>query len=99
MGIGKKILKGVGVVQGEIPTRGPIAEEELLEIKHILQKYLLVDHLTLMNPLGVQALHLIGVRGRGITRTIHMEYLSMNILLHLMVRKNLVKKMKLVFWG
>ena len=86
MGIRQQIQKGVGVVQGEIPVRGPLAQEEFLEIEHILQKYLLVDHLTLKNPLGVKSLHIIGERGRVITRTIHMGNLRRQSLLHLMVR-------------
>ena len=86
MGIGQQIQKGVGVVQGEISIRCPIAQEEFLEIEHILQKYFLVDYLTLKNPVGVQALHLTGVRGRGITRTIHMGNLRRQSLIHLMVR-------------
>ena len=86
MGIKKTIQKGVGIVQGEIPTRGQIAQEEFLEIEPILHKYILVDPLNLKNPLGVQALHLTGERGRGITRTIHMGNLRRKILLRLMVR-------------
>ena len=86
MAIEQKIQKGVGVVQEEIPTRGPIAQEEFLEIEHILHKYILVDHLTLNNPLGVQALHLTEIRGRGVTYTVHMMSLRRKILLHLMVR-------------
>ena len=75
----------MGIVQGGIPARGPVAQEEFLEIEPILQKYLLVDPLTLKNPLGVQSLHLTGERGRGITRTIHMGNLRRKILLRLMV--------------
>ena len=76
----------MGIVQGEIPARGPIAQEEFLEIEPILHKYLLVDPLTLKNPLGVQALNLTRERGRGITRTINMGNLKRQNLLHPMVR-------------
>ena len=86
MGIKQPIQKGVGIIQGEITTRGPIAQEEFLEIDPILQKYLLVGPLTLKNPLGLQALHLMGERGRDIARTIHMGNLRRQSFLHLMVR-------------
>ena len=76
----------MGVSQGETHTRGPITQEEFLEIEPILQKYLLVGPLTIKNPLGVQDLHLMGERGRGITRIVHMGNLRRKSLLHLMVR-------------
>ena len=50
------------------------------------EKGLLVDYLTLKDPLGVQALHLTGIRGRGITRIVHVINLRRQGLLPLMVR-------------
>ena len=59
MGSIQKNRKRVGVAQGDIPTRGPIVQEGFLETRNILQKSLLVSHLTLENPVKVQALHLV----------------------------------------
>ena len=50
------------------------------------EKGLLGDYLTIKDPLGVQALHLIGIRGRGITEIVHMMNLRRKGLLPLMVR-------------
>ena len=65
--------KRVGVFQGFIPTRGPIVQEGFIEIGNILLKSLLVSHLTLKNPLKVQYLHLIGIRGRFLSIITLME--------------------------
>ena len=58
------------------------------EVREIIEEEtgLLVDHLTLKDPLGVQALHLTEVRGRGITRTVHVMNSRRKGLLPLMVR-------------
>ena len=50
------------------------------------ERGLLVDYITLKDPLGVQALHLIGIRGRAITRIVHVMNLKIQGLLPLMVR-------------
>ena len=52
----------------------------------IKERGLLVDHLTLKDPLGVQALHLTGVRGLGITKIVHMMNLRRKGLLPLTMR-------------
>ena len=50
------------------------------------EKGLIVDHLTLKDPLGVQSLHLTGIRGRGVTETVYMMNLRRQGILPLMVR-------------
>ena len=44
-----------------------------MEVKAVAEEEinLLVGHLTLKDPLGVQALHLIVIRGRDVTETVH----------------------------
>ena len=81
-----KIKKRVGVSQGGTPTRALIVQKGFLEIVHILQKYILVSHPNLKNPLMVQALHIIGLRVKGLPRTTLMEKLRRTNLLLLMVR-------------
>ena len=80
----QKIKRRVGVVQGGIPTRGPIVQEGFLEIGHRPHNSLLMSHLTLKNPLKVQSLHLIEIRGRGLSRIAHMKKLRSLKLLVLM---------------
>ena len=48
------------------------------------EKGVLVDHLTLKDPLEVQSLHLTGMRGRGIIGIIHVINLRMQGRLPLM---------------
>ena len=63
----------MGIAQEEIPARGPICQEEFLEIEPTLQKYLLVGPMTLKNlqKYLLVGLHIIGESTRGITRIIH----------------------------
>ena len=82
-----KIRKRVGVSHGGVSIRGPIVQEGFLEIGHIVQKYILVNHHNLRNWLKDQALHLIGIRVRFISKTTYMKILGRPNLLHLMVRK------------
>ena len=67
----------MGIVQEEIPVRGPIPQGEFLEIERMIQKFIQVNPLNLKNPLGIQHIHLIGIKGRGITKTVHMGNLRM----------------------
>ena len=63
----------------------------------ILQNFLLVGHLILRKPVGIQALHLTGIRGGDVTRTIHEMNSKRQGLLLLMVKSRLVKKLRLGF--
>ena len=51
--------------------KGPMSPGGLPGTEGILQNGLLVGHLILKNPVGIQALHLVGIRGGDVTRTIH----------------------------
>ena len=76
----------MGVAQGGTLTRGPIVPKEFLEEGHTLNNYLLMSHLTLRISLMDQALHLIGIKGKGLQRKIYIENIGSPNLLHLMVR-------------
>ena len=71
----------------------------LPRIEGILYNGLSVGHLILKNLVGIQALHLVGIRGGNITRTIHEMNSKRQGLLLLMVRSRLVKKLRLGFLG
>ena len=83
---------------GEIPVKCPMSPRGLLGTKGILQNGIPMGHLILKNLVGIQALHLIGIRGGDVTRTIH-EMNSKRQVLLLMVRSRLVKKLMLGFLG
>ena len=68
-------------------------------IEEILQNGLPVGHLILKNLVGIQALHLAGIRGGYVTRTIHEMNSKRKGLLLLMVRSRVVKKLRLGFLG
>ena len=99
MGIKQLIQKEAGVVPWEIPVKGPMSPGGIPGIEGILQNGLPVVHLNLKNPVGIQALHLTGIRGGDITRTIHEMNSKRQGLLLLMVRSRLVKKLRLGFLG
>ena len=63
------------------------------------ERDLLVGHMTTKYTLGVQALHLIGIRGRGVIEIVHVMNLRRKGILPLMVRQRSVKKLKLDFLG
>ena len=70
------------------------------EVREVLEEEgLLVEHLTQKNLVGIQALHLVGIRGGDVTRTIHEMNSKRQGLLLLMVRSKLVKKLRLGFLG
>ena len=58
------------------------------EVKAVPEEQIdiLVGHLNLKDPLGIQTLHLTGVRGRGVTGTVHVTNLRGKSILLLMVR-------------
>ena len=70
--------------QGGIPGTGGI-----------LQNGLPMGHLILKNPVGIEALHLVGIREGDVTRTIHEMNSERQGLLLLMVRSKRVKKLGL----
>ena len=63
--------KESGVVPGAFPIKSPMSPGGLPGIEGILQNGLPVGHLILKKLVEIQALHLIGIRGGDITRTIH----------------------------
>ena len=83
----------------EIPIKGPMSLRGLPRTKGILQNGLPVGHFILKNPVGIQALHLAGIRGGDVTRMVHEMNSKMQDLLLLMVRSRLVKKLRLGFLG
>ena len=83
----------------EILEKGPMSPGGLLGIEGILQNGIPVGHLILKNQVGIQALHLAGIRGGDVTRTIHEMNSKRQGLLILMVRSRLVKKLRLGFLG
>ena len=99
MGIRQLIQKEAKVAPGEIPIKGPISPGGLPRIEGILQNGIPVGHLILKNPAGIQALHLVGIRGGDMTRTIHEMNSKRQGLLLLMVRSILEKRLKLGFLG
>ena len=84
---------------GEIPVKGPMSPGGLPRTGGILQNGVPVGHLILKNPLGIQALHLAGLREGDVTITIHEMNSKRQGLLLLMVRSRLVKKLRLGFLG
>ena len=84
---------------GDIPVKGPMSPGGLLGTEGILQNGLPMGHLILKNPVGIQALHLAGIRGGDVTRTIHKMNSKRQGLLLLMVSSSLVKKLRLGFLG
>ena len=99
MGIRQPIQNEAGVAPGEIPVKGPMSPGGLPAIEGILHNGLLVGHLILKNPVGIQALHIARIRRGGVTRTIHEMNSKNQGLLLLMVRLRLVKKLRLGFLG
>ena len=71
MVIRKIIQKEAGVAPGEILVKGLISLGGLLRTEGILQNGLPMVHLILKNLMGIQVLHLVGIRGGDVTRTIH----------------------------
>ena len=62
------------------------------------EKGILVDHLTLKDPLGIPTLLLTGIREKGATETTHVMNLRRKGCLPSMVREIMVKRLKLGFW-
>ena len=86
MGITQEMRKRVGVVQGGIHIRGPIAQKLFLDIGHIVQNSILVSHFPLKIAVKIRDLRIIGIRGRGLSKTTHNENFKNPNFLLLMVR-------------
>ena len=70
----------------DIIPRGPITEEEFLEMEELDYNFILVRHLPIKNPISIKIIHLTKIRGRDLSRTTYMENVIRPNPLPLMVR-------------